>query len=116
MPKKFHPHDYKIIITKLRDGKQQGLEFYIPAFNAIVFGDTADEALEGYLGYFDDEVKRRKEKGIPMPKPDNIPDKIRQIPLRVPQRVYQRISETAKKKNQSFNAFVNTMLEEACEA
>ena len=111
MPKKFHPHDYKIIVTKLRDGDQEGFEFYVPAFDAIIFGDTVEEALEGYLGYFDSEVKRRKKEGIPMPKPDSLPDMIKQIPLRIPQRVYQNVSELAKKQGQSFNSFVSKLLE-----
>ncbi len=110
---KFHPHDYKIIITKLRDKDQEGFEFYIPAFRAHVYGDTVEEALEGYLGFFDDEVKLRKKKRIPMPKPDGQLDFIKQIPLRLPGRVYQRISEQAKKEKQSFNSYVVRMLEEA---
>lgn len=111
MPKKFHPHDYKIVIIKLRDGDQEGFEFYVPAFKAHVFGDTIEEALEGYLGYFDDEVKLRKKEGIPMPKPDCLPDMIKQVPLRIPQRVYQNIAELAKKQGQSFNGFVSKLLE-----
>ncbi|MBI5412447.1 hypothetical protein HZA43_04770 [Candidatus Peregrinibacteria bacterium] len=115
MLKIFHPHDYKIEIIKLHDGDQDGFEFYVPAFRAHIYGDTTEEALEGYLGYFDSEIKRRKKEGIPMPKPDSKPDMIRQVPLRIPQRVYQRISETAKKQGQSFNRFVVNLLEKEAE-
>ena len=111
MSQNIYPHSYKIVITDLSGGKKEAFEIYVPALDAIIFGDTIDEALEGYLGYFDSEVKRRKKEGIPMPPSDSKPDMVKQVPLRLPQRVYQRVSENAKKQGQSFNRFVVNLLE-----
>ena len=111
MTKKIHPHSYKLVITDLSGGLEEAFEIYVPAFKAHIFGDTIAEALEGYIGYFDDEVKRRKKKNIPMPKPDSLPDVIKQVPLRIPERIYQRISEAAKKEGRSFNSYVAGVLE-----
>lgn len=112
MKSKLYPHSYKLIITPIRDGDQKGFEIYVPALDAHVYGDTINEALEGYIGFFYDEVKYRRKKGIPMPQPDDQADKVKQVPLRIPTRVYQRISEQAKKQGQSFNSFVTHLLEE----
>jgi hypothetical protein len=111
MSKKIHPHSYKLVITDLSGGLEEAFEIYIPALKAHIFGDTINEALDGYIGYFDDEVKRREKKGISMPRPDSVPDVIKQVPLRIPERVYQRILETAKKEGRSFNSFVAGVLE-----
>ena len=111
MPEKLYPHSYKLIITDLSGGLEKAFEIYVPAFDAIVFGDTVEKALEGYFGYFDSEVKRRKKEKIPMPKPDFLPDVIRQIPLRIPTSIYQKILKAAKKKKQSFNRYVTELLE-----
>lgn len=111
MAEKIYPHSYKLVITDLSGGKKEAFEIYVPAFRAHVFGDTIAEALEGYVGFFDDEVKLRKKKGIPMPKPDSKPDMIKQVPLRIPERTYRRIAEVAKKEGQSFNRFVANLLD-----
>ena len=112
LSQKIYPHSYKLIITDLSGGKEKAFEIYVPALDAIIFGDTIAEALEGYMGYFDDEIKLRRREGRPMPKPDYRSDEIKQVPLRLSEQTYQRISEKAKKQGHSFNSFVAHLLEE----
>ncbi len=111
MKEKIYPHSYKLEIIDLSGGKEEAFEIYVPAFKAHVFGDTIQEALKGYLGFFDEEVKLRKKEGRSMPTPDSSPDIIKQVPLRIPGRIYKRISEAAKKEGHSFNSYVTKMLE-----
>lgn len=110
---KVYPHSYKLELIDLSGGKEEAFEIYVPAFKAHIFGDTIEEALEGYMQFFDEEVALRKKKKISMPMPDSKSDLIKQIPLRIPNRVYQSISEKAKKEGQSFNQFVAHLLENA---
>lgn len=112
MSKRIYPHSYKLEITDLSGGKEEAFEIYVPALDAYIFGDTIAEALEGYLAFFDDEVKLRKKEGRLLPKPDFDKDIIKQVPLRVPERIYKRISKVAKKEGRSFNSFVTHLLEE----
>jgi len=108
--KELKPHSYKLILRDISEGDQEGFEIFVPAFHAHCYGDTIDGALESYYIYFEDEEKRRKKKGIEMPKPDVKPQALRQVPLRLPQDIYDQAVSVAKRRGMSFNALVTDLL------
>ena len=103
MEKDLTQNHYKVIIHDISEGRGEGFEAYVPAFNAHNFGDTMEEALESYYIYFEDEKERREKEGIPMPKPDVIEYEIKQVPLRIPESLYQKILSLSKNRGLSFN-------------
>ena len=109
--KELKPHHYRVVLRDISDGEQEGFDAYIPAFMAHCFGDSILEALESYYIYFEDEKDRRKEEGIPMPTPDSITEKTKQVPLRLPESTYERLANMAKNQGTSFNRLVIGILE-----
>lgn len=102
---------YKFIVRDASEGRGEAFEVFVPAFDNRNFGNTIGKAFESYYAYFEDEIKRRNELKIPMPKSDIINEKTKQIPLRLPESVYEKAASKAKEKGLSFNGFVSGMLE-----
>ena len=108
---KITSNHYKIIIRDISEGKGEAFEAYVPAFDAHNFGDTIEEAIKSYLIYFKSEEKRRAKMGLPMPKPDVIKEKIKQVPLRLAESIYEKALQQSKENGQSFNSYVSKALE-----
>lgn len=107
------PNSYKIVIRDISEGRGEAFEVFVPAFCAYNFGDTIEEAIKSYYLYFKSESKRRKKEGIPMPLPDIIPQKMKQIPLRISENTYEKVAARAEEHGLSFNRFVQSLLENA---
>lgn len=102
--------EYIYLVQDISEGKKRSYKAYIPAFNAIVYGDSLENLEDGISFSINDEIKHRKKNQIPIPKPDEIPNLSGKFTLRIDPELHQKLFLAAKAKNTSLNNFIENKL------
>ena len=106
-------YKYKLLISNVVEGEdEEGYMAVIPAFNdALVFGDTMDELIEGVNFCIDTEVEHLKEAKKPIPIPEGKIQASGRILLRVEPFLHKMLLLKAKANQMSLNKYIESKLQ-----
>ena len=114
MPKNLTPFPYNYAVKDISEGDEIGYTAIIPKFPKIyVCADTPEELHSAVREEILEEVECYKQEGIPVPEPDNVPQKWSgKFVLRIPPKRHERLVELAQAAGCSLNRYVGRILEE----
>ena len=114
MCKKLPNIDYNFTVQNISDDDNPAYKAYIPAFRAIVYGDTIQELLEGIDFTIETEIDAYRKEGKPVPCPDRDRSYSGKLMLRIEPTTHNRLALQAEAKGQSLNRLISDYLEQCC--
>lgn len=102
---------YSYLVVPIGDGKEQAFKAMIPKFNNLLaMADTMEELNELVVEMIDEDIKRRKKDGKPVPTPDYQSSFNGKILVRVSPNMHEELYYQAQANNLSLNKYIEGRL------
>ncbi len=101
---------YDYIVHNISKDDTAAYKAVIPAFSAVVYGDSLEELEEGVRFTIEEESREQKRKKRSLPKKDTATSFSGKFVVRIPPAFHERLALEAKAREKSLNAYIKEKL------
>ncbi len=108
--KKKTPIVYDYIVHPISQDDSAAYKAVIPAFSAVVYGDSLEELEAGVRFTIEEEIREQKQKKRTLPKKDTATSYSGKFVVRIPPAFHERLALEAKARKKSLNTYIKEKL------
>lgn len=102
---------YSYLVIPIGEDGEEAYKAVIPKFsNILVMADTIEELNESVVEMIDEDIRRRKKEGVPVPEPDRDSKFNGKILLRINPEIHEELYYESLANNLSLNKYIENKL------